>query len=50
MALSQVEVANTSLNRATISNHLGLHAFSKMGKLRIFQYHADLEEIYGMLV
>lgn len=50
MALSQLGVANTSLNCATISNHLGLHAFSRMGKLRIFQYNADLEERYGILV
>ncbi len=49
MALSLVGVANASLNCTTISNHLGLHAFSRMGKLRIFQYHADLEERYGML-
>lgn len=50
MALTQVRVANASLNRTTISNLLGLDTFSRMGKLRIFRYHADLEERYGILV
>lgn len=51
-ALSQIGVANgvTSLNQATILNHLGRHAFSRMGKLKLSQYLADLEERYGMLV
>ena len=51
-ALSQIGVANgvTSLNQAAILNHLGRHAFSKMGKLKLSQYLADLEERYGMLL
>lgn len=48
----QVGVTNgvTSLNQAAILNHLGRHAFSKMGKLKLSQYLADLEEKYGMVL
>ncbi|KAH8689972.1 putative patatin-like serine hydrolase [Talaromyces proteolyticus] len=51
-AFNQVGVTNgvTSLNQAAILNHLGRHAFSKMGKLKLSQYLADLEEKYGMVV
>lgn len=51
-ALSQVGPVNgaTSLNQAAILNHLGKHAFNKMGKLRLSQYLADLEEKYGLVV
>ena len=51
-ALTQIGVVNgvTSLNQAAIMNHLGRHAFSKMGKLKLSQYLADLEERYGMLL
>ncbi|KAH1488425.1 phosphatidylcholine and lysophosphatidylcholine phospholipase [Aspergillus fumigatus] len=51
-ALHQVGVTNgvTSLNQAAILNHLGRHAFSKMGKLKLSQYLADLEEKYGMVL
>ncbi|PKY05740.1 putative patatin-like serine hydrolase [Aspergillus campestris IBT 28561] len=51
-ALHQIGVTNgvTSLNQAAILNHLGRHAFSKMGKLKLSQYLADLEEKYGMLL
>lgn len=51
-ALSQVGVPNgaTSLNQAAILNHLGKHAFNKIGKLRLSQYLADLEEKYGLVV
>jgi len=51
-ALHQVGVANgvTLLNQAAILNHLGRHAFSKMGKLKLSQYLADLEEKYGMVL
>ncbi|KAI9817366.1 MAG: phosphatidylcholine and lysophosphatidylcholine phospholipase [Thelocarpon impressellum] len=40
----------TSLNQAAILNHLGRHAFSRMGKLKLSQYLADLEEKYGMVL
>ncbi|QUC20666.1 uncharacterized protein UV8b_04907 [Ustilaginoidea virens] len=51
-ALAQVSPPNgaTSLNQAAILNHLGKHAFNKMGKLRLTQYLADLEEKYGLVV
>ncbi|KAJ5633407.1 Lysophospholipase nte1 [Penicillium lividum] len=51
-ALHQVGVTRgvTSLNQAAILNHLGRHAFSKMGKLKLSQYLADLEEKYGLLL
>ena len=51
-ALTQIGVPNgvTSLNQTAILNHLGRHAFSRMGKLKLSQYLADLEERYGMLL
>jgi lysophospholipid hydrolase len=51
-AFTQISVTNgaTSLNQAAILNHLGRHAFSKMGKLKLAQYLADLEEKYGMVL
>ena len=51
-ALTQIGVGNgvTSLNQSAILNHLGRHAFSRMGKLKLSQYLADLEERYGMLL
>ncbi|OLN87964.1 Lysophospholipase NTE1 [Colletotrichum chlorophyti] len=51
-ALAQVGPANgaTSLNQSAILNHLGKHAFNKMGKLKLSQYLADLEEKYGLVI
>ncbi|KAG6007630.1 phosphatidylcholine and lysophosphatidylcholine phospholipase [Claviceps maximensis] len=51
-ALAQVGPPNgaTSLHQAAILNHLGKHAFNKMGKLRLTQYLADLEEKYSLVV
>ena len=51
-AFSQIGVVNgvTSLNQAAILNHLGRHAFSRMGRLKLSQYLADLEEKYGMVL
>lgn len=45
-----VERGVTSLHQADIMNHLGRHAFSRMGKLKLSQYLADLEERYGMVL
>ena len=39
-----------SLNQAAILNHLGRHAFNRLGKLKLSQYLADLEERYGMVI
>ena len=51
-ALTQIGAPNgvTSLNQAAIFNHLGRHAFSRMGKLKLSQYLADLEEKYGLVL
>lgn len=51
-ALSQIGTPNgvAVLNQSTILNHLGRHAFNKMGKLKLSQYLADLEEKYGLVL
>ena len=51
-ALSQLGTSRgaTSLNQAAILDHLGRHAFSRMGKLKLSQYLADLEEKYGLVL
>lgn len=51
-AFNQIGVTNgvAALHQADIMNHLGRHAFSRMGKLKLSQYLADLEEKYGMLL
>ncbi|KAL9057542.1 MAG: hypothetical protein Q9162_002275 [Coniocarpon cinnabarinum] len=51
-ALSQIGTASgvTSLNQAAILNHLGRHAFNRMGKLKLSQHLADLEEKYGLVL
>ena len=51
-ALGQIGIINgvTSLTQTAVLNHLGRHAFSRMGKLKLSQYLADLEERYGMLL
>ncbi|KAL9092603.1 MAG: hypothetical protein Q9165_004407 [Trypethelium subeluteriae] len=51
-ALTQIGTPNgiTSLNQSAILNHLGRHAFSRMGKLKLSQYLADLEDKYGLVL
>ncbi|KAF2097642.1 neuropathy target esteras-like protein [Rhizodiscina lignyota] len=51
-ALTQIGTPNgvVSLTQTTILNHLGRHAFSRMGKLKLSQYLADLEEKYGLVI
>lgn len=51
-ALTQIGTPNgvTVLNQSAILNHLGRHAFSRMGKLKLQGYLADLEEKYGMVL
>lgn len=51
-ALHQIGLPNrvVSLNQAAILNHLGRHAFNRMGKLKLSQYLADLEEKYSMIL
>jgi lysophospholipid hydrolase len=51
-ALNQIGTPNNvvCLNQAAILNHLGRHAFNRMGKLKLSQYLADLEEKYGLVL
>lgn len=51
-ALNQIGTTRgvVSLNQTGILNHLGRHAFSRMGKLKLSQYLADLEEKYGLVL
>ncbi|KAK3076584.1 phosphatidylcholine and lysophosphatidylcholine phospholipase, partial [Coniosporium uncinatum] len=51
-ALTQIGLHNgvVSLNQTSILNHLGRHAFNRMGKLKLSQYLADLEEKYGIVL
>ncbi|CAK3816066.1 lysophospholipase NTE1 [Lecanosticta acicola] len=51
-ALGQIGTPNgvSVLSQSTILNHLGRHAFSRMGKLKLSQYLADLEEKYGIVI
>lgn len=51
-ALTQIGTPNgvTSLDQAAILNHLGRHAFSRLGKLKLSQHLADLEEKYGLVL
>ncbi|KAJ9659891.1 phosphatidylcholine and lysophosphatidylcholine phospholipase [Coniosporium apollinis] len=51
-ALNEIKTPNgvVSLNQAAILNHLGRHAFNRMGKLKLSQYLADLEEKYGLVL
>jgi lysophospholipid hydrolase len=51
-ALNQIGTPNgvVSLNQAALLNHLGRHAFNRMGKLKVSQYLADLEEKYGLVL
>jgi lysophospholipid hydrolase len=49
-ALTQIGTSVITTNQAQIFKHLGRHAFSKMGKLKLAQYLADLEEKYGIVL
>lgn len=51
-ALGQVGTPNgaTALYQSAVLNHLGKHAFNKMGKLKLAHYLADLEEKYGLVI
>jgi lysophospholipid hydrolase len=49
-ALTQIGTSVVSLNQSAILNHLGRHAFTKYGKLKLSQYLADLEEKFGLVL
>ena len=49
-ALTQIGTSVVLLTQAAIFKHLGRHAFSKMGKLKLSQYLSDLEEQYSLII
>ncbi|EPS36981.1 hypothetical protein H072_9437 [Dactylellina haptotyla CBS 200.50] len=51
-ALQHIGVPNgaVTLNQAAILKHLGRHAFSRIGRLKLSQFLADQEERYGMVL
>jgi lysophospholipid hydrolase len=49
-ALIHAGVSVIALGQAQIREHLGRHAFNKMGKLKLSQYLADLEEKYDLVL
>jgi lysophospholipid hydrolase len=49
-ALVQIGASVITLPQARVREHLGRHAFSKMGKLKLSQYLADLEEKYDLVL
>lgn len=51
-ALSQTGVPGgvTLLNQSIVLNHLGRHAFSRLGSLKLTNYLADLEQRFGLIL
>jgi lysophospholipid hydrolase len=49
-ALESIGAPTSYLNQASISDNLGRHAFTKMGKLKIAGWLADLEERYRIVL
>ena len=49
-SLSQLGTSIVSLNQRAVLNHLGRHAFTRMGKLKLSQYLADLEEKFDLVL
>jgi lysophospholipid hydrolase len=45
-ALEGIGASTAYLNQASMSNHLGRHAFTRMGKLKAAGWLADLEQKY----
>jgi lysophospholipid hydrolase len=45
-ALESIGTTATYLNQATVTRHLGRHAFTKMGKLKVAGWLADQEQRY----
>jgi lysophospholipid hydrolase len=46
VALENIGAATSYLNQASISSHLGRHAFTRMGKLKAAGWLADQEQRY----
>lgn len=49
-ALESAGASTSYLNQASVSGHLGKHAFTKVGKLKTAGWLADLEERYRIVL
>ncbi len=49
-SLMQIGISVSVLTQSSILNHLGRHAFNRMGKLKLAEFFADLEEKYDMVL
>jgi lysophospholipid hydrolase len=49
-ALEAMGAPTAYLNQAAVSNHLGRHAFTRMGKLKTAGWLADQEQRYRMVL
>jgi lysophospholipid hydrolase len=49
-ALEAAGASTSYLNQASVSDHLGKHAFTKVGKLKAAGWLADLEERYRIVL
>ncbi|KAF8326402.1 uncharacterized protein EI90DRAFT_3146562 [Cantharellus anzutake] len=49
-ALEEVGAPTSYLTQASVTNHLGAHAFTKMGKLKIAAWLADQEQRYRIVL
>ncbi|KAF8514349.1 hypothetical protein BU17DRAFT_52619 [Hysterangium stoloniferum] len=49
-ALEEIGAPTSSLNHASVTHHLGHHAFTRMGKLKVAGWLADLEQRYRIVL
>jgi lysophospholipid hydrolase len=49
-ALEDLGAPTAYLNQASLSNHLGRHAFTRMGKLKVAGWLADQEQRYRIVL
>jgi len=49
-ALEEAGASTSYLTQASVTNHLGHHAFTKMGKLKIAAWLADQEQRYRIVL
>lgn len=49
-SLEAMDASTAYLNQATVSNHLGRHAFTRMGKLKAAGWLADQEQRYRVVL
>ena len=49
-ALESIGAPTSYLNQASVSSHLGRHAFTRMGKLKVAGWLADQEERYQIVL